>query len=327
MNQSTRYSLGFQTLDLAYPGQEEHPPLTLGVWYPCTGEGQGQSLDVGVQVRENARIMPGRFPLVIFSHGFTDSAVQGRYLAETLASRGWIVAAPDHHDPFWRWRIRGGRIRRPDRRGIRDAVQVIANSTPADRHRYAYRLEEMETALQGLLTTDPFASAVIEDKIVVCGHSFGGFTALGLCGPLPDRFDPRIKAGVLLSSNSTGLFYRSEERRSVQVPVMLCTGQEERNNRLGPRRVADWAGMIFSDLPLPKYFLEIKGATHASFSAGFEDESSPEAARAVAHRHQIISEYVVAFVHRHVLGEEDAQAVLAQQHPLLTQYIQRAGKR
>lgn len=269
----------------------------------------------------HAEILPGRYPLFVFSHGFSDSAVQGGYLAEHLVAQGWIVAAADHHDPFTRWRIRQGRIRYSNRKGLRDAVQDIANCTPVDRLNYMYRCDEMANALQGLLVTEPFASAIIEDRIAVGGHSFGGFTALGLCGTIPERFDPRIKAVVLLSSNSSGLFYTPEERGAVCMPVMLFIGEHERNNILGTRRVADWAEMIFSDLPQPKYFLEIKGATHASFSTGYELETHPESTHSIFMRHRVISEYVSAFVHKHILESEKAEKRLQTKHPLVTHYV------
>jgi predicted dienelactone hydrolase len=179
----------------------------------------------------------------------------------------------------------------------------------------------MANALQGLLSTKPFASAIIEDKIAVGGHSFGGFTALGLCGTIPERFDPRIKAVVLLSSNSSGLFYTPEERRVVSMPVMLFIGEHERNNILGSRRVADWAETILSDLPHPKYLLEIKGATHASFSSGYELETHPASTPAISKRHRVISEYVSAFVHKHILGSKKAEERLQTKHPLLTRYL------
>jgi pimeloyl-ACP methyl ester carboxylesterase len=223
-------SVGFHTLDLEYPGGDAEKKLTLGVWYPCRKASGMMSAvpNFGPYIVHDAEILPGRYPLFVFSHGFSDSAVQGGYLAKHLAAQGWIVAAADHDDPFTRWRIRQGRIRHVNRKGLRDAVQVIANCTPADRLNYMYRLDEMANALQGLLATEPFASAIIEDRIAVGGHSFGGFAALGLCGTIPERFDPRIKAAVLLSSNSSGLFYTPEERGAVCMPVMLFIGEQKK---------------------------------------------------------------------------------------------------
>ena len=145
---------------------------------------------------------------------------------------------------------------------------------------------------------------------------------MGLCGTIPKRFDPRIRAAILLSSNSAGLLYTPQERSSVCMPVMLCTGEQERNNLIGSCRVAEWAAAIFTDLPSPKYFLEVKGATHASFSAGLEDESDPELARAVASRHEVISSYVSAFLHTHMPDASQAKDCLQGRHPLLTQYIE-----
>jgi hypothetical protein len=38
----------------------------------------------------------GTHPLVVYSHGFMSTRDGGAYLAETLASHGYVVAAPDH---------------------------------------------------------------------------------------------------------------------------------------------------------------------------------------------------------------------------------------
>lgn len=321
---TTWYPVGFQAIDVPSPGHDTEDTLTIGVWYPCLESRgrEGHVPDREAQVSQDAELLPGCRPLFVFSHGFTDSAVQGRYLAEPLAAQGWIVAAADHRDPYTRWRLQKGRNSHPNRRGIREAVVRITRSTPADRARYAYRMDEMADALQGVLTAEPFASSISADKIAVGGHSFGGFTALGLCGTIPKRFDPRIQAAILLSSNSSGLLYTPEERSSVCMPVMLCTGEKERNNLIGSRRVAEWADAIFADLPSPKYFLEVKGATHASFSAGLEDESDPELARAVASSHKVISNYVSAFLHTHILDASQAKKGLHGRHPLLTQYTE-----
>ena len=52
----------------------------------------------GIAVRD-ARMVAGRFPLVIVSHGYSNAAVAMSWLTENLASKGYVVAAIHHEDP------------------------------------------------------------------------------------------------------------------------------------------------------------------------------------------------------------------------------------
>ena len=81
------------------------------LWYPARRAGgtptlaapdpaSGAPLDItteGIAVPAPRR-SPGRFPLVVISHGFGGWAGGMTYLAENLASKGYVVASIDHAD-------------------------------------------------------------------------------------------------------------------------------------------------------------------------------------------------------------------------------------
>ncbi|MFC6750177.1 alpha/beta hydrolase family protein [Deinococcus aquaticus] len=120
-----QYAVGVRTLDLVNPGQLDivkakdgvvptyDRPLTVEVWYPTAGR-SGSGLTTYSDVLGSAPDKPfltrGRanrsapalkgeaFPLVILSHGYAGSRVLMTYLAENLASKGYVVAAIDHTD-------------------------------------------------------------------------------------------------------------------------------------------------------------------------------------------------------------------------------------
>ena len=96
-------------------------PLTVEVWYPATlaagqtetttyqdalGSGPGDAKRPvvpftfpGRAARDAAPNMAGgKYPLVIFSHGYPGSRYLMSYLAENLASKGYVVASIDHTD-------------------------------------------------------------------------------------------------------------------------------------------------------------------------------------------------------------------------------------
>ena len=130
---------------------------------------------------------------MVFSHGYGGGGLGAVFFTEALAARGWIVAAPDHHDRHSAVRIRTGR-QDFDRAGLLRHAREIAGSGPDDRGPYLYRLDEMKVALDGMVESKLFGKIIDRGKIAVGGHSFGGFTSLGLCGTIPERRDARIKA-------------------------------------------------------------------------------------------------------------------------------------
>src|SRR5438093_12551494 len=62
------------------------------VWYPAV-EGTGTQSAIGFR---DARVRRGRFPLLIFSHGSCGFPGQSIFFTKTLASWGFVVAAPPH---------------------------------------------------------------------------------------------------------------------------------------------------------------------------------------------------------------------------------------
>ncbi len=104
------------------------------------------------------------YPLVILSPGFSIGSSAYAWLAEHLASYGFVVMAPEHQehlDPeneLWQ-----SAITRPQ-----DILNVLA---------YADEHVESGGTLAGLLD---------KDHVAVIGHSYGGYTALAAAGA---RFD------------------------------------------------------------------------------------------------------------------------------------------
>lgn len=81
--------------------------LTVEIWYPA-GNGdpdavytaENGELFATRSVRDAAPVQPGTpFPLIVISHGLNGTRAQMAYLADHLASYGYVVAAIDHDDP------------------------------------------------------------------------------------------------------------------------------------------------------------------------------------------------------------------------------------
>jgi predicted dienelactone hydrolase len=168
-------------------GGDEHP-LALTVWYPALNpDGAEESITYHIDTAAKlAFALPdwyesivlghaladappdpsgGPYPLVVYSHGFGIYRQSAAYMLEHLASYGFVVIAPDHHE-FWdpeNSDIADSTVERP-----MDMQQTIA---------YADTLTGPGGDLAGLIDTE---------QLTVAGYSYGGYTALAAAGGLVD---------------------------------------------------------------------------------------------------------------------------------------------
>ena len=116
----------------------------------------------------------GPYPLLVYSHGFTSDHRNGAYLAEHLASHGFVVAAVNH--PLTHWGAPGG-----------PRVADVVNQ-PGD---VSFLIDRL--LARSADAGDVLAATIDEERIGVLGVSLGGLTAT-LAGFHPTLGDPRIDA-------------------------------------------------------------------------------------------------------------------------------------
>ena len=319
------FNIGYRILDLGHRGAGKASPITVAVWYP-TAESP-QKYTYGGPTRGNVApdakpdTQGGPYPLLVFSHGYGGSGIGSVFLTEPLAARGWVVAAPDHNDSHSAVRIRSGMKENFDRRGFLRYAQEIGNSGPEDRHPYLYRLDEMKSVLDGILESNPFKMLIDREKIAVGGHSFGGFTALGLCGTIDERRESRIRAVLLFSTGAGVYLFRERELSAVQVPSMYFLGEREKGQKRGTKTMAELANKLYRSLPPPKYLLEVRDGHHFSFNNRFSDNRAARLLSGSEEQFEVIRRYSIAFLNKHVAGGKGDDHVLEQQDPQLTRYI------
>lgn len=320
--ETLEYPVGYRILDLEYSQTHSRGTLTVAVWYPT--DSSPEPFTYGGPTKGNVALdgkpQAGRFPFLMLSHGYGGSGLAVQFFAENLARRGWIVAAPDHHDSDTAIRIRGGRPSNFSGRRMLQNVIQITKSGPATRKQYLYRLDELSVALNGTLKSPHVRNFIDTTRIAVGGHSLGGFTALGLCGTLPERRDPRIKAAVIFSSAVSGYLYTDEERRRIRMPVMLMFGERERTQVRGGRAMEDIESAFFNSLRPPKYFAEVKDGTHFSFNNTFSDTLLGRSFGGIPQEFAVINRYATAFLEYYVAGRSDLTHVLDSSDPRLSRF-------
>ena len=175
-------------------------PVTFDVYYPSTESSVADISEevfavLGIEILpapvfRDTDLAPGKFPLVLFSHGFGGIRFQSFFHVAHLASHGFIVVSPDHH---------GNTI--PD-----DFIDIVDTMTAVN------RAADMKFLMDQILNDATesgarFTDAIDADRIGMSGHSYGGYEAFILTGgevtgtaldettvTLGTFTDPRIKA-------------------------------------------------------------------------------------------------------------------------------------
>jgi predicted dienelactone hydrolase len=183
---------------LHYPCEQPSSPTRFGPY----------ELDVSVE----APPAPGRFPLVLISHGSGGSPLLYRSLSLLLARSGYLVAMPRHPG---------------DTLGDNELTQSLETL----RNRPAQLVALMEA-----LWRDPtFGACIADEPVTAVGHSMGGYTALSVAGgqpwtreraPLAVAHDARIGALVLLAP-ACGPFLAPGALAAVTAPVLALTAEHD----------------------------------------------------------------------------------------------------
>jgi dienelactone hydrolase len=210
-------------------GLEPRPLVTL-IRYPA--QGRPSATDVPSAPPQRGA---GRFPLIVFGHGFAITPKPYARLLQAWARAGYVVAAPIF--PLENSGAPGGPNESDLINQPRDMSFVITQMLAANADRRGL--------LHGLL--DP-------REIAVTGHSDGGETALAVA--YDDHFiDRRVRAAVILSGAKipgVGGF----DFPAPSPPLLATQGTADTINPPG------FTSAFFDIAPPPKYLLRMFGADH-----------------------------------------------------------------
>lgn len=347
------YPVGVRTVD------SDEAPVTMALWYPAVEPATTHELTYAFGVTMFSpdssvafATFPGHatpgaaydrsggpYPLVIVSHGFAITGSSYAWLAEQLASYGFVVVAPDHReslDPSGLWRAT---INRP-----LDILAVLDHLDGESREGSEYA---------GLIDTG---------TVGVIGHSYGGYTALATAGarldtrafgvtcaaasaddPLtfqcdaldgrsddmamlagldraptglwPAVADDRIDAAVSIAGDAA--MFGIDGLAELTVPVMAIGGTADTDSPFarGTRFAYEHASSAH------KVEVSLEGAGHMVFAGGCDQMRRIESLVSLGfcsdpgwdrhEAHDVVEHYVTTFLRAELQDDPDARAVLA----------------
>ncbi|MEG4030605.1 MULTISPECIES: alpha/beta hydrolase [unclassified Microcoleus] len=219
-------------------------------------------------------------PTIVFSHGLGSVRTDLRYLAEHLASHGYVVAALEHP----------GSNETNTNAAMAGKCPLLAPQEFLDRPKdISFVLDELTKLNQ---TDDNLQGRMAIDRSVIIGYSFGGATALSLAGAelqlsglkqrcqgdligfslgegiqcaaagLPEeRYqlrDGRIKRAIAMNP-ITSLLFGETGLSAIQIPTLIVASSADKTT---PALAEQIAG--FPKIPSPKWLVGLVGGTHLS---------------------------------------------------------------
>lgn len=153
--------VGVRTLDI--PSLSRGSDIHLRIWYPAEKGGTPVSMGEnrvfkGAQALENAPLISGIRPLVLFSHGSGGNVEAMGWLANVLVKAGFIVAGPNHPHT------------------------TSGDSLPEETPKVWQRVDDLSTVIDFMSKDAEWKQHIDVDRIGAVGFSLGGTTVMRMSG-------------------------------------------------------------------------------------------------------------------------------------------------
>ena len=273
-----------------------------------------------LQVRVSAPATGGYLPVIVFAHGFGNSADGYAPLVNFWAAHGFVVIQPTFLD---------------------SRTLALAPDDPRMPNIWRMRVEDLKRTLDHL---DVLEAAVPglpgrldRSRIAAAGHSYGAQTVGMLLGARvvgpdgragADLSDSRVKAGVLLSATGRGgadlgsfaaehFPFMNPSFAELTTPALVVAGDQD-DSPLSPRG-PDWFTDAYTFSPGSAWLLTLFGAEHllGGISGYRVTETTDENPERVA----LVAQLTWAFLRSALYPEDDAwararAALQGSSHPL-----------
>ncbi len=311
------FGCGYRTLEITYQpaGVVGERTITVSLWYPTadtTGtpvQYQGFFTDEDVFVGASlAPPVAGTYPLHLHSHGHTGFAGSSPWVMRHFATHGWVVAAPDH-----------------------TGNTIADNIDPRPPWMYFVRAADLSATLDRLASlpsSDELAGLIDTTRVIGSGHSFGGYTILGVGGAAFDvpaieascdggpglvapgpctaaeiaafeagTRDDRVIAVMPMAAGNHAMY--GAGIGDVAVPVLQLSGDADvRVTNAGE------SDPIWALLPAGSIRVDVAGGCHQLFGLGGCDAIPDDVGL------PLVNAYTLAFARLHLLADESVTGLL-----------------
>ncbi|CEJ46969.1 Uncharacterized protein apha_02806 [Umezakia ovalisporum] len=241
---------------------------------------QKRSRNIPVDIYSSNSITAEK-PLVIFSHGLGSVRHELRYLANHLASHGYVVAALEHP----------GSNETNTNLAIQGKNRLLQPQEFLERPRdISFVLNELEKLNQ--TANHPLQGKLAANNAMIVGYSFGGGTALAIAGAelqldllrqrcqgnlaslsfgetiqciaqeLPENSyqlrDERVKQAIALNPTSSLMFGKTGLTK-VEVPTLILASSADKTTPALTEQI-----LGFNQIPGTKWLVGVIGGTHLS---------------------------------------------------------------
>ncbi len=319
--------------------------LTLEVWYPAAlvaGQQPGGEYRVitrdpaitatilGKAVRDAAPLpAPGKYPLVIISHGYPGNRYLMSHIGENLASKGFVAVSIDHKDSTY------------------DDQKAFGSTLYHRSFDQLFVLNEMDR--QGKVGSGSFLAGLVDaSRAGIVGYSMGGYGVVNVIGGgysdtslagaqappnklLAERAasnpayrqarDARIKAAIAIGPwGMQAGYWDAEGLKGIRTPLLIVAGSADETSgyERGPRAI--FQGAVNAD----RYLLTFINAGHnaaapmpapaetyraaGTGTPGFTHYADP--VWDTARMNNILHHFATAYFGLYLKGENDKQAYL-----------------
>lgn len=249
-----RFAVGSTTVTLVDGARDR--TLVTEVWYPARTAGR------------EAAVRRGRYPLVLVAHGHCGFRTNHEFLTVHLASRGFVVAAPD----IPAFCVAAGAV------DLADPPLDLSflRATFHDR--------------RGPIAT--LARAVRGRRTAVVGHSLGGLAVVNAAGLDPDLSVVVGLAPATSAAAGEALAAVEPER------ALIAFGGSADTTAPTAAFTQPFFDAFVAAGGRPAFLVKITGGTHS----GFTDMDSHLTPEALAAQQAVVNHYVTAFLGRYLSG-------------------------
>ncbi len=163
------HNVGIRQFTVPYYGL----PIDAAIWYPTERESRSiDAVSVLIEAAPDAPIKPGKYPLLVLSHGTGGMKLNHYPFAQAFAKAGYVVVSLTHPGDNFR-----------DRSMIADP-------------RYFYeRPRQISRVIDFVLANPDWAVMVDQNRIAALGHSAGGYAVAAMIGAIPnlDRLESHCR--------------------------------------------------------------------------------------------------------------------------------------